>query len=93
MNATRCEADDRVWLSPVCRPDPARCVPLLLQYGAEVAMQASRTAMHSHLGEDGGGGGEGGRKSGERGKWVEGNALGEEGGRASETDGRESGGS
>jgi hypothetical protein len=31
--------DDAVWFSPACRADPAACVPLLIPYNFDVAMQ------------------------------------------------------
>ena len=34
-----CSHDDRVWFSPACRAHPVRCVPLMVQYSIDVAMQ------------------------------------------------------
>jgi serine/threonine protein kinase len=40
-NRTECDHGDAVWFSPACRANTSECVPLLLQYGAEMAMQFS----------------------------------------------------
>lgn len=44
----RCEHGDRVWLSPACRSQPSRCVPLVVLYFFDWAMQRA-TLLHMPL--------------------------------------------